>query len=587
LDASHTPTARRFPKRLLAAKPTFFVLASALAMGPISASGQAVAPSRVTPTTLAPPSGPSGAISLTAPAGLAAPANAAGLSVAIGSVAVEGGFPELAPETGAITAKLRGRRVTVAEMFAAANAIEQAYASRGYVLVRVAVPPQQLKNGGTLRLVVVDGFVEGVDLKGVPEKQRALVQARLASLIGKRHVTLSEIERRLLLASDVPGLSLASTITRGNAAGGTLLVLEATWNPVAGTLGFDNRLPSSLGNWELNGAVAVNSPLGYGEQIYGAASTGYDLGKVFNATTPMQLLGVGLVLPIGVDGWKINPEYTNSVTRPAPTPGAPAEVGYYQRFDLRASYPLILTRSQALTFQATYEWAQEHLSPIEFNTDIYDDQYNVMRLQLEEHLRLPYGLLAGTLIFSQGLGGRGETQAALTGVPLSQQGAYPTFSKLGLDGTWTQPLPYDFQGVLIGQAQTSFGHPLFVAEQFSLDGMQAASAYPLGTFSVDEGATLRGEIQRSFAFGWTQGRATVAPYVFAAASGGKIDEPTAVEQSWINAESFGLGLRVGADAATTVLPLGSTFSVELARGFSNVIGEGQVYRANVAFAVKF
>lgn len=275
------------------------------------------------------------------------------------------------------------------------------------------------------------------------------------------------------------------------------------------------------------------------------------------------------------------------MTRPAPTPWAPADVGYYQRFDLRASYPLILTRAQALTFQATYEWAQEHLSPIGFNTDIYDDQYNVARLQLEDHLKLPYGLLAGILVFSQGLGGRGETQAALTGVPLSQQGAFPTFSKLGLDATWTQPLPYDLQGALIAQAQTSFGHPLFIAEQFSLDGSQAASAYPLGTFSVDEGATLRGEIQRPYAVGSTQGRATIAPYVFAAASQGWIDDPTAVQAGHIGAESFGVGLRLGADAATTILPLGSTFSIELARGFSSVAGEGQVYRANVSFAVKF
>ena len=263
----------------------------------------------------------------------------------------------------------------------------------------------------------------------------------------------------------------------------------------------------------------------------------------------MQLLGAGFVLPVGVDGLKINPEYTNSVTRPAPTPWAPADVGYYQRFDLRASYPLILTRAQALTVQGTYEWAQEHLVPIGFDTDLYDDQYNVARLQLEDHLRLPYGVLAATVIFSQGLGGRGETQAVLTGIPLSQQGASPTFSKLGLDATWTQPLPYDFQGALIAQAQTSFGHPLFIAEQFSLDGSQGASAYPLGTFSVDEGATLRGEIQRPFAVGWTEGRATIAPYIFAAAAGGSIDEPTAVQQGWISAQSFGIGVRLGADAA--------------------------------------
>src|SRR5271157_1158725 len=558
---------------------------AAVSTAPDVSQGQVVSPSQVTPTTLAPATRPSATIALTNPAGLAPPANASSLSVTVSNVSVSGGFPELEAETSAITARIRGKRVSVADIFAAANAIEQAYAARGYVLVRVAVPPQKLQNGGTLRLVVIDGFIEGVDAKGVPEKQRALVQARLASLIGERHVTLSEIERRLLLASDIPGLSLSSTITRGTAPGGTLLVLEATWNPVAGTLGVDNRLPSSLGNWELNGALAVNSPLGFGEQIYGAASTGYDLGKVFDATTPMQLLGAGAVLPIGVDGLKINPEYPTSVTRPAPFPGTPPDVGYYQRFDLRASYPLILTRAQTLTVEGTYEWAQERLVPIGFDTDLYDDQYNVARLQFEDHLRLPYGLLAATVIFSQGLGGRGETEAALTGIPLSQQGASPTFSKLGLDATWTQPLPYDFQGALIAQAQTSFGHPLFIAEQFSLDGPQAASAYPLGTFSVDEGATIRGEIQRPIAVGWTQGRATISPYVFAAASGGKIDEPTAVQQGWISAESFGLGLRVGADAA--IFPVGATFAVELARGLSNVPGEGQVYRGNVAFAVKF
>ena len=314
----------------------------ALSMAAGFANGQAVAPSRVTPSTLAPSAGPPAAITITSPAGLTPPQNASNLSIAISNVTVEGGFPELEAETGAIIAKIRGRRVTVAEIFAAANAIEQAYASRGYVLVRVAVPPQQLKNGGSLRLVVIDGFVESVDVKGVPERQRALVQARLASLIGKRHVTLAEIERRLILASDIPGLVLSSTIARGTAPGGTLLVLEATHSAAAGTLGVDNRLPRSLGNWELNGALALNSPLGYGEQLYGAASTGYNLGKVFDATTPMQLLGVGAVLPIGVDGFKINPEYTNSVTRPVPFPGAPPDVGYYQRFDLRASYPLIL-----------------------------------------------------------------------------------------------------------------------------------------------------------------------------------------------------------------------------------------------------
>ena len=75
---------------------------------------------------------------------------------------------------------------------------------------------------------------------------------------------------------------------------------------------------------------------------------------------------------------------------------------------------------------------------------------------LSDHLSL-----AGALVFSQGLGGRGDTQAALTGVPLSQQGAFPTFSKLGLDATWTQPLPYDLVSgsMIFSCSMTEPGHP--------------------------------------------------------------------------------------------------------------------------------
>jgi len=95
-------------------------------------------------------------------------------------VTVEGGFPELEAETAAIAAKIRAgghRRRDLRRR----QRNRTGLCAHGYVLVRVAVPPQQLKNGGELRLVVIDGFVESVDLKGVPEKQRSLVQARLAS----------------------------------------------------------------------------------------------------------------------------------------------------------------------------------------------------------------------------------------------------------------------------------------------------------------------------------------------------------------------------------------------------------------------
>jgi hemolysin activation/secretion protein len=561
-------------------------LIGALSMSAAPALAQQVAPSRLAPQTLRPQAAPS--VDIASPGGesLAAPANAGRLTVEIGKVVVEGGFPELAGAAAALAAGVEGKRVSVAQIYAVANAIEQAYAAAGFVLARVIVPPQKLSRNGALRLIIVDGFVEDIDVKGVPERQRAIVAARMASLIGRRHVQLAEIERRLLLASDVPGIALKSTLARGARSGGTLLVVEATQRYVSGSVGVDNRLPSSLGTWEVNSALAVNSPFGFGEQFYGSATTSYQIDRVFDGDGPLRVLGGGVVLPIGLDGLTLNPEYTNSIARTPMSAGAPATLGEFERFALRANYPVIRTRAQTLNLQVAYEWDEEHLTPIGFPTDLYKDRYQVLRFQGVYNAVLPSGAAAqATGAFSQGLTGRDADVGAATGVPLSRAGAAPTFGKLNLDLRFQQPLPYALQLGVIGRAQTSFGAPLFTAEQFSLDGIDALSAFPAGAFSVDQGATLRAEASRPMTIDFDGVTTSIAPYLFASGGRGMLAMPTAVEQKNISAASVGLGLRTGADFIGA--PYGSTFGMEFGRELSDVTAEEQGYRFNLAFAAHF
>ncbi len=549
------------------------------------AFAQQVAPSQITPPTLRPQPQEGAAITLPGAAELTAPADAAGLSVSLGHVTVEGGFPELQDETAAIIGALQDRRVTVAQVYAAANALEQAYAAAGYVLARVAVPPQKLADGGPLRLTLVDGFIEAVDVAGVPERQRDAVAARMASLVGQRHVRLADIERRLLLVSDMPGLALRSTLTRGATPGGTLLLVEATQTYATGTLGFDNRLPKSLGPFALNASVSLNSVFGFGEQVYASASSGSDLARAFDGRSPVQIYGGGLVLPIGTDGFTLNPEYTSASTRPAPAAGAPAGEGDFERVALRAGYPLIRTRAQTLSLLATYEWNQEALTPIGFPTELYQDRYHVLRFQAQDAFVLPSGDVGmATGIFSQGLAGR-DGDLTATGIPLSRQGASPIFSKLNADMRFTLPLSDAFQLALIGHGQTTFGVPVFLAEQFSLDGPDALSAFASGTLEVDEGATLRAEVSHAVTIALGPLQTTLAPYLFGAGGVGVLDGATAVEQATIRAGSFGAGLRAGADALG--LPYGTSLSFELAKKVSDFPGEERGYRVNLAMTVKF
>jgi hemolysin activation/secretion protein len=565
----------------------FAVGVAALALYPLAALSQ-VAPSQVTPQTLRPAT-PSPASDLPSSGSeqLHAPAGAERLSFIVGRVVIKGPFPELDTETRALVRTVEGHRVTVAQVYEFANALEQAYARAGYVLVRVTVPQQKLNDHGRLQIVIVDGFVEKVQVDNVPDRVRALVSARMASLVGRRHIKLGEIERRLIIAGDVPGLRLKSTLARGKTIGGTLLVLEGTHRLVTATASIDNRLPSSLGTWSYGTSVALNSAFGFGEQFYVSAQSSGDPGRIFDSSSPFRVLGAGAVLPLGTDGWILNPEYTNSRSQPLPVSGGLANIGEFERFALRTSYPLIRTRTTTLSLNGAFEYISQSVALPLFATDLNRDRYGVLRIGAAYEAGLPWwsAALQTSATFSQGTGGRDSADARASGVPLSRQGAGPDFSKATFDAHVTQPLPNEFRMDFIGRAQTSFGNPLLVSEQFSLDGPQAISAYPSGTLNVDEGGTLRAELSRSFAITGTAVPVILSPYGFGSFGVGRLLEPTIVELAVVRAGAVGAGVRSGIDVPGGYQ--GVTLGLEVARQFSNLPNLPHSWRGQVVMSFRF
>jgi hemolysin activation/secretion protein len=560
---------------------------AALFLDPSAALTQ-VAPSQVTPQTLRPAApSPSGDLPSSGSEQLHTPAGAERLSFIVGRVVIKGPFPELDTETRALVRTVEGHRVTVAQVYKFANALEQAYARAGYVLVRVTVPQQKLNDRGRLLIVIVDGFVEKVQVDNIPDRVRPLVSARMASLVGRRHIKLGEIERRLLIAGDVPGLRLKSTLARGKTLGGTLLVLEGTHRLVTATAGIDNRLPSSLGTWSYGTSVALNSALGFGEQFYASAQSSGDPARIFDTDSPFRVLGAGAVLPLGTDGWILNPEYTNSRSQPLPVSGGLLNIGQFERFALRTSYPLIRTRTNTLSLNGAFEYISQNVALPLFSTDLNRDRYGVLRIGAAYETGLPWwsAALQTSATFSQGTGGRDSADVLASGVPLSRQGAGPVFSKATFDAHVAQPLPDEFRMDFIGRAQTSYGNPLLVSEQFSLDGPQAVSAYPSGTLNVDEGGTLRGELSRSFASIGTAVPVILSPYGFGSFGVGRLLEPTIVELAIVRAGAVGAGVRSGID-----LPggyQGVALGLEVARQFSNLPNLPHSWRGQVVMNFRF
>jgi hemolysin activation/secretion protein len=148
----------------------------------------------------APPATPPPTVALPESVPQRAPPGAQNLHVTVARLVVDGGFPELSPQTASIAAAVEGTHVSVADLYTASAALEHAYAKAGYFLVRVVVPQQRLIDGGDFHVTVVDGFFEAVDDDAVPARIRQPVRAIMASLAGRRHLRLDEVQARLTAA---------------------------------------------------------------------------------------------------------------------------------------------------------------------------------------------------------------------------------------------------------------------------------------------------------------------------------------------------------------------------------------------------
>ncbi|MCI9868907.1 ShlB/FhaC/HecB family hemolysin secretion/activation protein [Rhizobium skierniewicense] len=553
------------------------------------ALAQSTDPSNVTPKSFAPVQRHQGGgmtLGATEPGNV--PDGAEKYTVLIASSSVEGGLPQLKSRTDAVLARINGKTVSVETLYAAATEIEAAYAQAGFVLARVIIPPQELVDGGVFKLIVLDGFIESVDASGVPERVRDVVRDRVASLIGASGLTIGEIERRLLLAGEVPGLQLASAVMRGEKIGGAKLVLQADWRPVTASIGVDNKVGSLYRDAEFPVTVSLNSVFGFGETIYASLITGPDVDTVFSGLPSRQIAAAGVILPVGIDGWTINPEYARSDTNPRLGPTAMRSTGVFERWAFRSLYPLIKTRQTTLTLTGSFEITDEKQTAPDFGVTTSLDRLRVFTAGFEGSHSLDWNaIVSGGVLVTQGtdwFGARTAVDAAASGVPLSRQGSRPDYTKIEADLRYEQVLPGDFTGAAILHAQQAISGPMPAGGQFSLQGDDALSAFDAGTLMADTGISVRGELGRVFSLADLGLTATASPYLFGAAGVGKIKAPTAVETSRLTATSFGAGLRFNFNSAVT--GLWSFATIELGRGNSSIAGNDDT-RITASWNIKY
>lgn len=194
---------------------------------------------------------------------------------------VEGAEVVSEAEIRDILAPYENRKLTLAQIYEAADKITTLYRDRGYLLAKAYVPAQNA-TGGTLRIKVVPGRYGSIALKNDSLVRDAFLHGVIDhALAGAALIHKDELERTMLLISDLPGAGMPRvSVAAGRQPETSDFVFDVPpGRRVDGFLVGDNFGSPYTGRERLSGGLNLNSPLGIGDRLsaFGIVSTDTNL----------------------------------------------------------------------------------------------------------------------------------------------------------------------------------------------------------------------------------------------------------------------------------------------------------------------
>ena len=442
------------------------------------------APPSVAPGAITPPVAPSGEVPNQ-------PVNVTG-------VAIEGVTAYPQDEIARLAEGLIGPATPLPRIDAARQAILQRYRADGYVLTTVSA---KLDAQGSLRFIVVEGRIASVKLDGDIGPAGTQVLRFLKRLTEQQPIDAATLERYLLLAQDVPGITLHAVLEPSSDEPGALnLIAQVSRAKFSGLATLDNRAFNETGPFEALGVLDLNSFSEYGER------TELSLYHTFpNSETFGQVSSEAFV---GSSGLRVRIYAGHGTTDPTGVLAASFYHGITTVFGGAATYPVIRSRQQTLNVYLAFDALQ---STINANGE-FPQSYDALRvLRLGEEYALSDIWLGGdrpavdavAVRISQGLKLLGASTNGTS--PTSPRvGEQAGFSKLSFEASRTQTLFSPWQGASVALMGLATGQwtpdVLPPAEQFYLGGSRFTRGYYAGQVPGDKALAATAELQLNTSF---------------------------------------------------------------------------------------
>jgi hemolysin activation/secretion protein len=427
------------------------------------------------------------------------PANVAGeQTIAISDVAIIGNTAYSVADLAPQTAGLVGPSVPVQAIENARAAILSRYRGAGYSYATVRARIHDTH----LRITVTEPHIVAVKLTQDIGPAGVQVLRFLDHLADGRLLTEADLERFVLLANDIPGVSVRALLDPSVTDPGALtLRAVVTRQAVSGSLSADNRAFRETGPEELLAVADLNSFTSFGER------TEVSLYHTFNNTDNFGQASEEFFL--GGSGLKLRIYAGDGVSNPS---GVLRGIGYQgitRVFGLSLSYPVIRSRRQDLNIAALFDGVE---SDISYNvlgaaSRASFDSLRILRLDAQYRLNdiwLGPAFDAGTqsqLTLSQGLPILGAVPNDGTTLPRLNERVDFTKVSGKIDRTQDLFTPYSYNGLpahvqveLAAEGQYS-RNILPPEEEFYLGGPQFNRGFYYGEVTGDSALTVKIEPQ--------------------------------------------------------------------------------------------
>ena len=450
-----------------------------------------------------------------------------------------------------------GKEISLTVIYKVAEAITLKYANDGYALSRAVVPAQSIKNG-IVRIKIIEGFIDKVIIEGNLNDRRSFFEKYKEKILASRPLNSKILERYLLLANDLPGMSVKSILKPSeDTNNASTLILTITSKHYDLFASLDNRGSKSIGPAQAILSGNINSSLRQFSKTSLTAVQTEDWNE-------LNYLSWGHEEILSTEGLTFNLGFTGSRSEPGTRILRDLELeGRSRSFSAGVSYPYIRSRRENLDWSTKFDYKTSRNYQLGEATS--KDKLRVVRVAIEYDFADQYrGINQFIIEVSKGLDIFSATD---NNDPLkSRSEGKSDFGKISFSGSRTQELQngWSLHAAFMGQLAAD---PLLASEECGIGGEAFGRAYDSSEITGDN--CLAGSLELRFPpFPADEFRINYAQ-LYSFFDSGKVykKKPINNEPSHENLESMGFGIRFSindniAGSAEYAVPLSRSVTQE-------------------------